>query len=312
MNVLVMSISQKVPMLKAVKESLRRVDIRARLYGADTNMECIGRYFIDRFWHCPQLVDLEIDEFIRYCLNENISLVFPSRDGELEYFAKYRDVLGEHGVHVMVSDTCAIKISGDKLEFSQRLGELGYPVIPSYTNINFSSDYYVVKERYGAGSNKVGIKLLRNQVQEYLNQLDTPIIQPFIDGTECSADVYVDKYNKTKGVVIRERNYVMSGESQITTSFRNESIEQLFGNIAEQLSMCGHVMFQFIKDYTGNIHIIECNARFGGASTLSLAMGLDSFYWFIQETRGVPSEQLYFDRSQTEKMLVRHAEDLIL
>lgn len=76
--------------------------------------------------------------------------------------------------------------------------------------------------------------------------------------------------------------------------------------------MYGHVMFQFIKDYSGDIHIIECNARFGGASTLSLAMGLDSFYWFIQESRGIPSEQLSFDRSQTEKRLIRHAEDLIL
>ena len=54
------------------------------------------------------------------------------------------------------------------------------------------------------------------------------------------------------------------------------------------------------------------DARFGGASTLSLAMGLDSFYWFIQESRGVPSEQLPFHRSENEKMLIRHAEDLIL
>lgn len=145
MNVLIMSVSKKVPMLKAAKQALKRVDRSARLYGADTNMECIGKHFVDRFWHCPQLNDLLIDDFIRYCLNQRISIVFPSRDGELGYFAKHRDVLEEHGIHVMVSNIGAINIGIDKLEFSRKLGELGYPVIPSYTDINFSSNYYVVK-----------------------------------------------------------------------------------------------------------------------------------------------------------------------
>jgi carbamoyl-phosphate synthase large subunit len=307
-----MSISKKIPMLKAVKEALLRVDLMGRLYGADTNSKCLGKYFVDQFWHCPPLAALPIYEFIQYCHNNGISVVIPSRDGELFYFAENRSILEEQGIHVMVSDLEAIITSNDKLLFSKLREMRGYPVIPSYTCTSFDSEYYVVKERYGAGSLKAGIKLSRRQAEEYLPKLSFPIIQPYIDGTECSADVYIDKNYKAKGVIVRERNYVEAGESQITTSFHDKSLEQLFGSIAEKLMMRGHVMFQFIRDEDGQVYIIECNARFGGASTLSIAMGLDSFYWFMQESRGVPSGKLPYYRADIEKTMIRHAEDTII
>jgi carbamoyl-phosphate synthase large subunit len=60
----------------------------------------------------------------------------------------------------------------------------------------------------------------------------------------------------------------------------------------------------------GGLHIIECNARFGGASTASIAVGLDSIYWSLCEllnmTPGIPE----FDRLNQEVRQVRVASDI--
>ena len=50
----------------------------------------------------------------------------------------------------------------------------------------------------------------------------------------------------------------------------------------ENNRILGHSILQVIKK-ENKYHIIECNARFGGASTLSYTLGLESFLWFFKE-----------------------------
>ena len=50
----------------------------------------------------------------------------------------------------------------------------------------------------------------------------------------------------------------------------------------EKNKITGHSVTQVIKK-DNNFYIIECNTRFGGASTLSYTLGLESFYWFFLE-----------------------------
>ena len=71
-------------------------------------------------------------------------------------------------------------------------------------------------------------------------------------------------------------------------------------------------MIQVIEDEEGSFHVIECNPRFGGASTASLAVGLDSFYWFLLECSGQNLQGYLFLRSQQEVRQVRYAADWIL
>ena len=41
-----------------------------------------------------------------------------------------------------------------------------------------------------------------------------------------------------------------------------------------------------IIDEDDNLHIIECNPRFGGASTLGIVAGVDSLFWSLLEASG--------------------------
>src|SRR5579862_8150928 len=158
LNVLVTSISRKVPMLTAVREAIERQGITGSLIGADANENCIGKYFVDQFWNTPGLRADHGNDFIEECVEGGVGLVIPSRDGELGGFASLSESLLSRGISVMVSSSEAVAACNDKLVFSRRLAELGLPVIPSdLTPLQFDGKTLVVKERFGAGAARIGL-----------------------------------------------------------------------------------------------------------------------------------------------------------
>jgi carbamoyl-phosphate synthase large subunit len=312
-HVLVTSISKKVPLLKTLKKAVEKVDNSARLYGADTNQTCIGSFFVDGFWPMPSLQKLNIDDLIRSCHEHQIAYIIPTRDGELPYFAQHKTLLAKNGIYVMVSELESVEVCLDKLKFYKRLCEIHYPAIKTVNNIEeISSQRYVVKGQFGAGGNGVGLNLTKDAAKIHASRLKHPIFQPFTKGNEVSVDLYVDSKGKTKGVIVRTRELVVNGESQITTTVKNEELERMCTRLAEVLGLYGHAMFQIIIDENKQYHFVECNCRFGGASRLSVEAGLDSFYWFLLEASGHNLKQIPFNRTEEEKQLIRYPEDLIL
>ncbi|MDF2667956.1 MAG: carbamoyl-phosphate synthase [Paenibacillus sp.] len=312
-RVLVTSISKKVPLIKNIKNALSKCGPDYILVGGDIDPGCIARNFTEDFWEMPNISDLSIEVFIEMLQSRDIQFIIPTRDGELPFFAKHRNKLKQHNIHVMVSNIETILICLDKLLFSNTLIMNGFPAIRTTSDIaELPNDKFVVKERYGSGSIKIGLDLEREQASSYAKHIDSPVYQPWVRGYEISADAYIDKNNIVKGVVLRTRDNVVNGESQITTTFRHDVLERMCIAVFQILGGYGHMMLQIIIDTEGNFHIVECNSRFGGASTLSVSMGLDSFYWFVLESIGEDLVHSPFVRSLHEKRLVRHSEDYII
>lgn len=312
-NILISSVSKKVPLIKAVQRACAKLGNKGLIYGGDVNPHCIGRYFVDQFWEMPRLSMLSTTDLLAYCKEHNIRAIIPTRDGELAYFAERKHALREHGILVMVSDLEVVDICMDKLLFAQKVAGVGLPAIPAYENLDeLPDDLLVVKGRYGAGSHLLGLRLTREQAQEHAKLLEHPIFQPYVEGQEVSVDLYRDQNGITKGVIVRSRDLVVGGESQVTTTLRHEKVERLCAELAGSLDFYGHLVVQIMLDDTGEAHFIECNSRFGGASTLSVAAGLDSFYWFLLEASGADVQGHPFVRSTKELKQVRYAEDWVM
>jgi carbamoyl-phosphate synthase large subunit len=313
LNIMVTSISKKVPLIKALRKANLKLGNQGKIIGADASNNIIGKYFVDDFWLMPQFNKIKVEEFISYCLNQKISCIIPSRDGELAFFAENKDVFEQNGIKIMISGFESVNTCLDKLLFYQRANALGFPAIRTVEDINLLPDgALVVKERFGAGSRKIGLNIKRETAIIHGTNLENPIFQPYVVGKEASIDVYVNKQGKTKGVVTRTRDLVVDGESQVTTTFRDKDLEQLCVSLAEKLNIYGHAVFQVIINEHNEFHIIECNNRFGGASTLSLAAGLDSFYWFLLECLGEDIDKYPFIRTSGDKKQIRFAENLII
>ncbi|QMU28981.1 NAD-dependent epimerase/dehydratase family protein [Adhaeribacter radiodurans] len=312
-NVLVTSIARKVPMLEAIKSAVKKFDPDILLYGADVSSEIIGKHFVDRFWQMPRITDLSVEELLHYCQQENITLIIPSRDGELVFWAAHKDSLAANGISVMLSSLSAVQVCLDKLQFYQTLNAKNLPLIPTVEAIEDLEDTerYVVKERYGAGALNMGLNLSKQDASTHAQKLQHPIFQPFIAGQEYSLDMYVTQQGKVKGIIARTRDLVINGESQITQTVSFPALEKLGQELATAISLSGHVVVQVLVSPDGQFHVIECNSRFGGASTLSVQCGLDSFYWALLEAQGEDLDVYPFART-SEKKQIRFAQDLVV
>ena len=199
------------------------------------------------------------------------------------------------------------------LKFSNNDDNFQKLFIPTFDNIeNNLNKRFVVKERFGAGSLSIGINLSKEKALEHSLLLENPVFQPYIEGFEISIDAYIDLNNQIKGIVLRKREIVVNGESQVTTIIEDITLEKEFKSILRYLNLYGHVMLQAIIDSKNKIHIIECNPRFGGASTLAIRAGLDSFYWVYLESLKLSIEDHHFKKSDEEITQVRYSKDLYI
>lgn len=313
-NVLVTSISGKVPLLKALRKALGRIAVNGKIVGGDLDDKCIGRYFVNTFWKMPRLKDLEVEQLVDYCKQNWITAIIPTRDGELPYFAKNRERLERENITAMISPLSGVQACFDKLAFYENLqNQLEIQAIPTAVNINsLTASSYVMKERYGAGAQKMAIGVSKEEAVKHAMSLDSPVFQPYIAGREFCIDVYITRNGQPKGAVTRSRDVVINGESQVTTTVRQPELEKACFTVAAALDLQGHLVFQALQDADNRFHLIECNCRFGGASTLSVAAGLDSFYWFLLESQGEDISRYPFARSPKELRQIRHAEDLVI
>lgn len=309
-HVLVSSASGKVPLVRAVAKAARALDRATRIVAGDIDGEALSRYVADEFWQMPPAQDEHLDALLSGCKQRGIRTVIPTRDGELLFWADHQSRFAAEGIDVVVSPVESVRVCLDKLAFARFGADHGLPFIPTAELPDqVGSGPYAVKERYGAGARSIGLNLERQAALTHGGALDRPVYQPFIAGTEISVDAWLDRSHRAKGLVLRWRDHVVDGESRITTTFRDADIENLARSVLHALALRGPVVLQVLLDANRVAHIVECNTRFGGASTASIAAGLDVFYWSLLESSGANAGNQPFHRLAGEVRQVRVLED---
>lgn len=301
-RVLVTSISNKISLLKDVRQSLGKLNGMWELVGADLNPENLGRYFVDHFYKSKRFSEEYTNELLEYCENMSIKFIIPSREGDLSYFDGVKDKFIEAGIKIMLTDKANRFF--DKLSFYNTY-KSSVNVIPTFENVEDLDNEYnslVVKERFGAGSTNLFLKKTKEQAKKISQTLEHPIIQPYIEGEEYSVDGYCSESFQLLGLVIRKRSLVLNGESKVTEVIdSNSDLYDIIKQVIGYLNIQYHFVLQFILTPKGEVFILECNARYGGASSVSIHVGLDSFKWFIE---GYETEQQIFPSNRIVQ--VRH------
>ena len=284
MNVLISSLSRKVPLLKAFQQALATGGL---VWGADADPECVGRYFADRFWSMPKLQATGSSQrVLEHCAREEIGLLIPTRDGELAFFAALREELGQQGTYTPIGSPEAVNVCLDKLRFHEHCQRAGIPTAPTSTAIDqIEGDRFVVKQRFGMGSRELAVGLDRDGARAYGERLSAPIFQPVLQGSEHSVDLYVNRRGEVVDAAPRIRIRVHDGEATVTETVEHRELVEVALRLATSLELRGHLVIQaFVRG--SDVTLIECNPRVGGASTLGFSAGVDSVRWAIREARG--------------------------
>jgi len=313
-HVLVTSISRKIPLIQSVRKAIKKIPGRGIIHGGDIDNKCIGKFFSDHFWEMPPIEKLTVKQLISYCHLHDITIIIPTRDKELPFFARWASRLREQNIEVMISPPDCIDLCVDKLRFGSLKWNRGpCRIIPTYSSAEeLEATGLVVKERFGSGSRSILINVDQMKAIQQAKSMVEPVFQPFIAGNEFSIDVFITKGGNIKGCIVRKRDLVVNGESQVTTTVRHNILENGVADLCKELGMRGHVVLQSIEDSQGNCHIIECNCRFGGASTLSISAGLDTFYWFLLESLGQDLTDYPFCRTNKELRQIRFPQDMVI
>lgn len=317
-HVLVTSLAAKAPLLRAVQAAARRLHYATKVIGADLNPQALARPLADDFWPMPPLRDDALPELLAGLQARGIAYLIPTRDGELAFWARHRAALAEAGVAVLVSAPDTVQRCLDKLEFATFGRQHNLPVIATARDLDALTERqpqpptaFVVKERYGAGSLSLGLNLPAAAALAHARTLQEPIFQPFIQGREISVDGYVDRAGRVHGLAARTRDVVVRGESQVTTTLPDAALLDRLRPVVEKLGLYGPFVLQALLTDDGGLHLIECNCRFGGASTLGIAAGVDSFYWFLQEAGGADLQAFPFVPAAAPLRQVRLAADAV-
>lgn len=311
-SVLMTSAGSKIPLLRALRDAAQRIDPDATIVAGDIDPDAASRCLADSFWRMPELETLDLETIISECRRRDVRTILPTRDGELAFWAGARPALEAAGISVIVSRPEGVALCLDKLAFAEWGKAAGLPVIPAARQPGSLADpSLVVKERFGAGSRSIGIGLSPSDARRHATGLADPLFQPLVTGLEISIDAWLTSAGAVHGLVLRRRDRVVNGESQTTTTFRDAKLEAQAANVLERLGPSGPVVMQAIVGETG-LAVIEVNARFGGASTASLSVGLDMLYWSLFERAWPDAPLPAFDRRQGDIQQVRVSEDIVI
>ncbi len=296
-----------------MRDAANRIDPGIVIIAGDIDPEAPGRHIADQFWQMPRAEVDELPTLLSGCAERGIRAILPTRDGELAFWAAHRDAFAEKGIGVIVSRSDSVALCLDKLAFAQFGIANDLPVIPATDDLEtLTADRFVVKERFGAGSHGIGLDLDREAAIVHAQTLETPIFQPYVSGPEISIDAWIRRDGTPVGLVLRWRDRVEGGESVITTTFRDLAIEAEARRSLAVLGLFGPVVMQAIVTETGTLSVIEVNARFGGASTTSLAVGLDSFFWSLASVFAGLQEPSQFHRIEHEVRQIRLPSDILI
>ncbi|NMM61287.1 ATP-grasp domain-containing protein [Clostridium sp. P21] len=312
MKLLITAIGKRVQLIKYLKTN-------CTIVGVDAGDSAPASKFVNKFYKVPRFTDEKyIDSILNICKEEFIDLLIPLHEYEFNILCKNRSKFKNVGTTLLLSNEDIIDICQNKLNTYNFFikNKIGSPKSYSKEKILEVLEYQkdeeivrnffekeldlifplIVKPVNGMGSEGVFKVSNIKELEFFINYVENPIIQQYIEGTEYTIDVLCDLKGKPISIVPRERLEVRSGEvSKTKTVMHKEIIEEthrLLEALAqsvsdkEGVSIMGPYTIQCKVTEDNKIKFIEINPRFGGGVPLTFEAGVDYGKYFNMMING--------------------------
>jgi len=287
MNILITSSSSKVLLVKSFLEAAKVYG--SKVFTGDLTNAVATAFFSDKHFILPRVSNRNdfISALESICLEYNIKLIIPTRDGELGIMSEIKQDFSKKGITILVPSEKTVEICLNKKMFAEFLEKEGYCPVPIIKDISLANPPYFIRPVYGAASAGVRIAHTKEEVELFSNQ--DFMVHPFIDDDEFSIDLLMNlEGTKALQAVCRQRVQIVGGESKISKVVDLPILMNMCMEIGEKLGLVGHNVLQAF--YSGvSVIMIEANSRFGGASNLSISAGLNSPLRILKMLYGDPT-----------------------
>jgi len=299
MKLLFTSVGRRVELIQAFKNASNKLGLNLIIIGADITDTAPALQFCDQTVIVPRIRDEKYIPFlIDYCKQESINALIPTIDTDLLILSENRDKFGS--TKVIISDADKIAVCRDKRYTADYFHFIG---LKSPTPVDDYRKYVdgfpaFIKPKDGSSSIFAYKVESEDELREYANRVPDYIVQPFIDGTEYTVDLFCDFDGNPVFITPRIRLAVRAGEVLKTRIAQDDTIIDEMMNLVKDYKPRGQITVQLIKENkTGDNYYIEINPRFGGGAPLTIKAGADSAEMLLRLLNG---EKLSYQEKAAE------------
>lgn len=280
MHILFTGTGRRIELLQAFRQASLRLGVNLKMYSADMAGDAPGAAFCDYTRKICAMRDKDyIPQLLEICRKDKIDLLIPTIDTDLIVLSENKERFETIGTRVLISNPDKIALCRDKnntYDFFKSCG-LSAPK-PTNDYRKYTGPYpCFIKPKDGSSSINAFKVEQERELVTYADKIGDYIIQPFIDGTEYTIDIFCDFEGNPVYIVPRERIAVRSGEVLKTRIELDERMIEEARQLIQNFHPCGPITVQLIRQKkTGDDYYIEINPRYGGGAPLSMKAGADS------------------------------------
>lgn len=291
-NILILSAGRRVELTKAFRAAKDSLGIEGMIIAADCSELAPALYFADKREIVPRISENEayVEAIVRICQENSVALVVPTIDTELILLAKNKAYIEEKtGAKVLISNEDTVRICRNKILTQKFFEDNGFLVPHMYIEREIMDKNYelplFIKPLDGSSSINAYKVETEEELMMYMDIIDQPIVQAYMEGREYTIDCFMDFDGKLISVVPRERIATRSGEIAKGKTVRDKEIIDDVTRLMKCLGAIGHITVQCRKTKRG-IEYIEINPRFGGGAPMSIAAGANSCEYLYRLLNG--------------------------
>ena len=276
MNVLVLSAAAKVLLVRSFQAAV--VEFGGRVIAADIAADHAALFAADTGVLLPRSDDPSFaDRLERLVTAHRVRLIVPTRDGEIAVLSRLKSRFEAMGAIILAPSVETLATVQDKRRFVAFCAGNGFPVARMF-EANQKPDRFPVFARPATGAGGQGAGAIADAAAwSALGAARADfVIQEMIEAPEYTIDVLMDLRGRPIEAVTRRRLVVRNGEAVKSRVESQPKLRDASLALAETLGLVGHNVVQAFVLGNGDLRFIEVNPRFGGASNVSIAAGLDS------------------------------------
>lgn len=313
-NILISSAGRRVGLVACIRDSITKHDANATVCTIDCGSSAPATLFAGQTARVPRCTDPDfLEAVLRFCTEHGVGLVIPTIDTELSVYGSASEQFSTVGTSICISNPEVVQICCNKVATHEWLVANGFPTVRQtecQTALSCCADWPLplIAKPYN-GSASLGLRRIetRLELEALAEKGDGYIVQGIAPGREFTINVYVNRSGECACVVPHWRMEVRAGEVSKGVTFKDRRLMDLGRTVAEALpGAYGPLNIQCFMDESGEIRIIEINARFGGGYPLAHHAGARFTDWLLDEREGrsVP----YFDDWTDDLAMLRYDE----
>lgn len=279
-RILFTSIGRRVELVQEFVAAAKTLDCDLEIYGADVTDTAPALNFCDHAVIVPRIKEISYVPFLlEYCKENHIDVLIPTIDTDLLVLSKNKKAFQNIGTVLLVSSEEKITVCRDKRMTStcfESVGLLTPTPVDDYKEYSAGFPAFIKPKD---GSSSIFAYKVRNQqeLEMFAEQIPDYIVQPFIEGTEYTVDVFCDFDGNPIYITPRIRLAVRAGEVLKTKIVQDEVIIDEIKKLIADYKPCGPLTVQLIRqNETGKDYYIEINPRYGGGAPLTMKAGANS------------------------------------